>query len=341
MKFASSCTLALAVIAACGGTDSSRVPPPTAPDPVAQQPPSPQAGCGRTSVGLTALTDLGRGVYKGEPGGLYGRGGNVRPGSHDTAGQGLARRIRPLDQSGAPAASGRYVFVSIGMSNTTQEFSTFKPLADGDPMKDPHLTIVDGAQGGMTATDWASPACGCWATLNQRLAGAGVTPQQVAIAWVKLAERNPTAPFPQHAIGLKDNTAAVLRLLRSRFPNLTLAYLSSRIYAGYATTTLNPEPYAYESAFAVRWLIDDQIGGVPGLNFDPTMGAVVAPWLSWGPYLWADGLTPRGDGLTWACSDLSNDGTHPSASGRRKVADQLLAFLKDDSTAREWYLGNP
>ncbi len=113
----------------------------------------------------------------------------------------------------------------------------------------------------------------------------------------------------------------MLRNLHDRYPNLTLAYLSSRIYAGYASTTLNPEPYAYEGGFSVKWLIADQLAGDAALNFDPASGVVEAPWAAWGPYLWADGLSPRSDGLTWGCSELSSDGTHPSASGQAKVAN--------------------
>jgi hypothetical protein len=65
---------------------------------------------------------------------------------------------------------------------------------------------------------------------------------------------------------------------------------------------------------------------------------VEAPWLSWGPYLWADGLLPRGgDGLTWACADFANDGTHPSPSGRSKVANLLLEFFRHDATTVPWY----
>ena len=44
--------------------------------------------------------------------------------------------------------------------------------------------------------------------------------------------------------------ATILNMAKERYPNLRVAYLSSRIYAGYATTPLNPEPYAYESAFS-------------------------------------------------------------------------------------------
>jgi hypothetical protein len=132
----------------------------------------------------------------------------------------------------------------------------------------------------------------------------------------------------------------VVRTLKDQFPNIRIAYLSSRIYAGYASTTLNPEPYAYESGFAVKWLIEGQIAGADSLEFDPGHGTVEAPWLAWGPYLWADGLTPRADNLTWLCSDFANDGTHPSINGRIKVADLLLTFVHQDETARLWYTTN-
>ncbi len=287
---------------------------------------------------------MGQGFYKGFSGGLYPQGENLRPAAHEAAGLDRARAVQPLNQAGVPDPAGRIVFVSIGMSNTTQEFSVFKPLADADPARNPLLTIVDGAQGGMTAdkiVDFSQPAAQkFWDTVEARLQAAGVTAQQVQIAWVKEAEASPTLAFPEDARKLENALAALVRLMNSRFPNLRLAYLSSRIYAGYATTALNPEPFAYQSGFAVKWLIEDQINGVMDLNCDPSRGSVQAPWLAWGPYLWADGLNPRGDGLTYACSDLEADGTHPSSTARRKVADQLLSFLKTDTTARQWFLAS-
>src|SRR5262249_1988057 len=115
---------------------------------------------------------------------------------------------------------------------------------------------------------------------------------------------------------------------------------SNRIYAGYATTGLNPEPYAYESSFACRWAIQAQIKGDPLLNFDPAKGAVMAPALLWGPYLWADGIKPRqGDGMVWLLDDLvDRDRTHPSDSGREKVANLLLDFVHKNPLASSWYL---
>lgn len=309
--------VAAALTAGCGGQSS----PPAPSSPSSGVPPPAATGCTRTSVGLTPISDLRGGTYRGQGGGLYPDGSNVRPGSHEAEGLARAHSLVPVDREGRADPGGRIVLVSIGMSNTTQEFSAFKAMADADPLRNPRVAVVDGAQGGQTAQLWSSPGCPCWTTLGDRLAAAGVTPAQVAVAWIKEADAGPTSGWPAYATTLKDELAAILSIASVRFPNLRLIYLSSRIYAGYATSALNPEPYAYESGFAVKWLIEGQIRGVAGLAYAPNGGAGGVPWIAWGPYLWADGLTPRSDGLTWSCGDLSpSDGTHPSASGQRKVA---------------------
>jgi hypothetical protein len=301
------------------------------------------------STGLVPLCDLGTQTYKGEDGGLYGGGRNEPPPAHRAAVESELKQIRPLDAEGRPADGGKIVFLSIGMSNTTQEFSAFKRHADADPRKSPTVVIVDGAQGGRVASVWANDAGGNrgpdpWPVLDQRLKAAGASPRQVQVAWIKHAQNAPhtLAQFPRmmHAQYLAANIMLTLQRLRQRFPNLRVAYLSSRIYAGYATTPLNPEPYAYEGAFANRWVILAQAKGDPLLNFDPARGTVLAPAVLWGPYLWADGVKPRGgDGLTWLREDLSaQDGTHPSTSGREKVARLLLDFVHTNPLASSWYL---
>ncbi|MGC3967510.1 MAG: hypothetical protein QM775_09120 [Pirellulales bacterium] len=129
-----------------------------------------------------------------------------------------------------------------------------------------------------------------------------------------------------------------MQVVHERFPNCRLAYVSSRTYGGYATTRLNPEPYAYESGFAVKWLIEEQLKGGAELNFDAAKGPVRAPWLSWGPYLWAEGATPRkADGYSYAPTDFSGDGTHHSQQGLRKGGEQVLKFLRADSTTKNWF----
>ncbi len=131
----------------------------------------------------------------------------------------------------------------------------------------------------------------------------------------------------------------ILHQAKTAFPNLRVVYLSSRIYQGYSDVR-HPEPEPYETAFAVRSIIQDQIKGKSELNYDPARGAVKTPLVLWGPYIWANGTTPRkSDGLTWERKDFQDgDGVHPTPSGGKKVAERLLKFFKTDSLAKTWFV---
>jgi hypothetical protein len=296
----------------------------------------------RESTGLIPLPDLGAGLYQGEQGGLYPGGVNQPPKAHLAAGLRLAAQIQPLDRDGHPSPDGRIAMCSIGMSNTTQESRSFLlKFFSVDRAVNPKLVFVDCAQGAQTASKIADPNLPYWNTVLARLRDADVTPRQVQVAWVKEANASPTQPFLEHTRMLERNMVDVLHNLQDKFPNLKIAYLSSRIYGGWAGSPLNPEPWAYEEGFSMKWLIADQISGKPELNYDPAKGAVRAPWIEWGPYLWADGLKGRKDGkVIWKREDLGPDGTHPSMSGREKVAALLMEFLKTDPTSRPWFLSN-
>lgn len=302
----------------------------------------PQAGSlePKASVGFKPLTEMtATDRHKGEDGGLYGSGKNEPPEAHLKAARSETMQIRPLDTNGRPATNGTIALISISMSNATQEFSRFKELADQDPKKSARVTVVDCAQGGQAMAQWVDPQGRAWMEADRRLEAARVSPNQVQVVWVKLANVRPTGELSAHGRQLQADTLNVLQNAKARFPNLRIAYLGSRIYGGWATTPLNPEPFAYEGAFAVRWLIQDQITRDARLNYDPARGSVNAPVLLWGPYLWADGTTPRtSDGLIYERADLAADGTHPSERGRQKVADLLLRFFQTDSLASIWYL---
>ncbi len=270
----------------------------------------------RETTGLKPLDQMtADDRHQGEDGGLYGGGKNVPPDALKLRAEEELKNIAPID--------GRIVLLSISMSNATQEFSRFKKIADADAAKSGSLTIVDGAQGGQAMAEWAPPDAAPWTEAERRIKAAGVTPAQVQVAWIKPANKGPTGDLAAHGRKLQKDTQAVIQNAKKRFPNLRIVYLSSRIYGGYAANRLNPEPYAYESAFAVRWVIQEQKEG---------------PVVLWGPYLWADGTTPRkSDGLVWTRDDLGKDGTHPSESGRDKVARMLLAFFKTDPLAKVWF----
>jgi hypothetical protein len=282
---------------------------------------------------LKPLTDMtAEESYEGEDGGLYGKGSNIPHEPLKKSADAALAQIKPLDAEGKPSDSGKIALVSISMSNATQEFSFFKGIADKDERKSGKLTIVDCAQGGQTMAAWAQPEGRPWPEAMNRLQRAEVSPQQVQVAWVKLANAGPSGSKTEHLATLEADTIKVLHLLKERFPNLRIAYLGSRIYAGYASTGLNPEPYAYEGAFAVRHLIQQQMNG------DESLALTKSPLLLWGPYLWSDGEKGRKfDDLKYTKDDFGSDGIHPSNSGREKVAKQLLEFFATSHLAKGWF----
>lgn len=283
---------------------------------------------------LIPLTDMGaKDRYEGETGGLYGDGTNEPPPALAKLAAEETAKIKPLDAGGTvDDEDGRIVFISISMSNATQEFSRFKQIADRSPQKSDRVTIVDCAQGGQAMAEWVAADARPWKVAMQRLAAAKVSPEQVQVAWVKLANKSPSGSLEEHGKKLEADTLKVLQNAKEKFPNLRLAYLGSRIWAGHARGRLNPEPYAYESAFVVRWLIQRQIKDDAVKQIDDS------PLLLWGPYLWAEG--PRGrkfDKLIWERKDFAGDGVHPSDSGRQKVAEQLLNFFTTSPQAKPWF----
>jgi hypothetical protein len=172
-----------------------------------------------------------------------------------------------------------------------------------------------------------------------------VSEPQVQIAWVKVANAQPRISLPDLAADaylLTGQIGAIARALKVRYPHLQLVFLSNRTYGGYATTGLNPEPFAYESGFGVKWVIGAQIAQMAAGTVDPRAGDLdytgEAPWLGWGPDLWANGTVSRPDGLFWARTDFRDDGTHPSSSGVEKVGALLLEFFKNSPFSPCWFL---
>src|SRR3954471_15529316 len=296
-----------------------------------------------TTSPMIALTDLGTGTYQGAQGGLYPNGSNVRPADHDADGVALALGIQPLDSNGIPSSTGKYVLMAIGESTGQNEFNRFLPIANADPAKNPNLVLVNGAQGGATPNTFTSPSSAYWATvLNNYLPQSGVTANQVVAIWMEDTDGIASGTFPSDITNMQSEYETMMQTMHTLFPNLKLVYFSPRVYGGYSNgvgSPSNPEPYAYEVGFAVKWAIQDQLNGASNLNYNPNNGPVVAPWMSWGPYYWSNGTLGRNDGTVWNCADFSADGTHPSSTyGQLKVAAPLLNFLKTDSTTIPWYL---
>jgi hypothetical protein len=326
-------------------------------------------------------------------GGLYENSTDTVPTDHDVAGKAAGAAIQPLDQNGNPSVTGAIVFLGIGMSNATEEFSAFAATAATDPgVNHTTLAMEDGATGAATACYWtvaqgqtggacpgaagvllnnqydrvrdtvlaadtsapsAPPGCG-----GPPNATPCLTEKQVQVLWIKNANPRPSTlneralcdatvagclnDSSTEAINYEAQLGETIRAAKSRYPNLKEVFVSSRIYAGYATVGLSPEPYAYEYGYSVKWLIEAQIlqernGTVDSVAGNMSYTSGVAAWTAWGAYIWADGTIARSDGVAWLQTDFQSDGTHPNGAGATQVVNMLMAFYKG-SPYTTWFL---
>jgi hypothetical protein len=159
------------------------------------------------TTGLLPLNDLKTGLYLGTyTGGLYPNGSNDMPPAHVLVGLDRAGRIQPLDADGNPSPAGKYVLLSVGMSNTTQEFWAANPRGPATPWSfagqttvnpvanHSTMVIVDGAKGGQTPNYWSSSTSPNYDRVrDEQLAPLNLTEKQVqAIS----GSRRPTPPPP-------------------------------------------------------------------------------------------------------------------------------------------------
>ena len=342
--------------------------------------------------------------YLGFEGGLYENSSDTAPADHDQDGIKAAGLIKPLDQNGNSSSNGAIVFLGIGMSNATLEFSAFvNATTSSQNVNHSTLAVLDGAYGSVTACPWTveqgptTPTCPEYTSgvpaENQydrvrdtvlatatgapsAPAGCGgppatpcLTEKQVQVLWIKNANHYPASyrfaalhPFTDNcasevgaieACHYESQLGQTIRAAKGRYPNLKQIFISTRIYAGYASVPLNPEPYSYEYGFSAKWLIQAQINQTRAGTVDPVAGDVsytsgAGAWTGWGPYLWADGTNPRSDGLIWCngqsgspCNgevDFQSDGTHPSTDGGvPKVENLLMKFFSTSPYTPVWF----
>ncbi|MCA1735464.1 MAG: hypothetical protein LC739_04930, partial [Actinobacteria bacterium] len=217
--------------------------------------------CAGTATGLVPLIDLGSNEYEGQPDGLYPGGSNEIPTQYLKSGLEQAQAIAPRDSDGASDPHGRIGLVSIGVSNTRAEFGRFIELAQSNKRLNPALVIVNGAKGSRALDEWAiGPDANPRRNLDEDFQRWGLSAPQVQVAWIKAPDRTRGAVSIDDLSLENERLSAVLDTMAGKFLNLALAFLSSRIYAGYGDADTE-EPKAHQHGFTVKSLVEDYIGG--------------------------------------------------------------------------------
>lgn len=207
---------------------------------------------------------------------------------------------------------GKLVVAFVGMSNWRQEILAFTKLTRAERIRG--IVWYNAGRGNWDLRGMVENAEEYWAWFKTGIAKRNITTNQIQVLFVKNSVRKGTTiPGYQSLMTEHINQAA------KELPFLKQIFISSAIYSGYAQAGApRNEPQAYFEGIAVNeFMIDNENN---------------EPWVSWGPYLWADGLEPRGDGLIWPCEDFELDGVHPATGAENKVADMLYRFLKNSPT---------
>jgi hypothetical protein len=296
-------------------------------------PPAPSPGLGFDPATLQPFTSGSPYLGQYETG-LYPGGTNEMPEAHRQAGERIAATIQALDTSGAPdLINGRILALVWGHSNTMLYFEALQAhLAEHAVELNPHFELVNAAVGGNQLPEISRLDEGVWKNASELLNSGGYSALQVQVLFLHTTyhgccngERTPPGPFPDSMQSMQRDLARVLEHAVQVYPNLKIAYLTSdgfRHYTGF-------EPHVWQEAFAYKWLIESQINGEPGMEYEGPNRRL--PWLAWGPYIWDN---------TWDPSYFT-DGVHPAEKALGIFVDKYWQYLSNDSVTRRWLFRSP
>jgi len=255
-----------------------------------------------------ALPALGQDYYLGEMGGLYPGGSNAVPAAYQT---------NEIDPAIATLGGDSHIVVlCLGMSNLKHSCDELISRLDG--AVNPAVTIVNGGQPGRAQQAWDGILSDqVWVNADKRLTQAGESPGAVDVVLYFNAWGYPDeSDFTTYITTMRGSLQSTMDNIAAHYANTQLIYLTSREYAGFATSNLNPEPWAYWDGFAVKGLIADRINGVSS-----------TPPLLWQAYQWD---------ASWPASYYV-DGVHLSAAGLDAAGDLWLAAL----LTQPWFAAGP
>ncbi len=315
--------------------------------------PYPDAGyyilpCWNDHQDILPLTDLGTGYYMGIQGGLFPGGSNTDATSHLNLGKNISKSIKPLNVSDSiDYATGEIILTGIGASVASDAYNNWKlAMIDSDWVDvNKCLNVKSTFIGGKTMTQMLDPEASYWDNFLATLASKGIAPSHVQIAWMLLQSEIDTNEVNAYIDTVADEFTAILQNLYLYLPNLKEVFISGIHYTGYTAPEHKRydymvEPFGYWSNLAIKEVIARQINGDPEL--DPDGVGKVAPYITWGPYFWADGINPRAtDGLTWPCENFRDDttggGFHLKPEYQFKEGTQFSTFFSTNPVAKIWY----
>ena len=174
-----------------------------------------------------------------------------------------------------------------------------------------------------------------WNHVNSILLTSHINANQVQIIYLESEDSSTSHKFPDRAYLVRDDIEEVMRVCKAKFKQLKIMYVLGRTTTFHLVARQNQEPAPYYNGWGDKFVIEDQINGVPGTEYKGD--SAVAPMVTWAFYQWTDGSAiPRKDGFTWQESD-TEDGFMRIDAGQDTLSTRFQNFLLTDKYASLWY----
>lgn len=321
-----------------GGTDPDPPVPPDEDIPEYEAPDEPMPRSGQfpapiddLSAGYNETVERPRGLYVVE-----GVGSNQMPPEHYERFKAASRIIEERLKMDIA------VMLGLGMSNDTASFcgrrarvltecdpEALMPKWFNDPDRNPKVLFANGARGGQSTDEWDEEVDE-WDTkpdqewdrvIAETLPEYGYKPEDVFMLTTTMVRKRATArpllPDPEaDAYEVINSTINMLEEAVGRLPNLQIAYLYGRTFAGYDAErrSNSPEPWAEQTWYALQMLIERQLAGE--LDHLPVIVA--------GPCIWRE--FPK-EFYRMKNGEVK-DPIHHAPAGVDWITDQMLRFYK-------------
>lgn len=244
-----------------------------------------------------ALPNLGTDTYLGFEGGLYPNGSNSIPAAYMSEVQAAYDAL---------SADSSINFLCIGMSNLEQTCDHMIENIDG--RMNPNVTVGNGGRPGRAMQAWDSGVNSLYTDLRR----ADMDANQVDVVIFFNACGFPETAYCGDWFSMQNSFESVYNSINQAYPQVKLIYFTSREYAPPEANNLNPNPYAFQDGFSVKWAIESRINGQ--LSGVPVV---------WGPYQYDE---------SWPFSYFRvPDYVHLSSEGLSFVGELWY----------EWFLGEP
>jgi hypothetical protein len=211
--------------------------------------------------------------------------------------------------------------VLIGASTPSQIFEELVKL--NTSLTD--CVFIHAGHGAQDVNDYLNLASPGWQTINSAIPAAGFTFSD--IKWIITCQedlKSDSNVFPDAPLALKDLEISLINLFKSKFPNLKVIDIFSRLNAH----TIDPVAYKqfvspsdYNNCFSAKWVVESTFATNHLLN---------GVWVTDAPSMWTDGETVRSDGFAIKYSWFKTDGSPHLAlgEGRTYLANWLFNYCK-------------